>query len=186
MLTVDITQTDYQSVKNIIDQNIENFWHFSCRIIFVTDFYESKIIRDLVGYFLEKNMIFSPWNARFILITDELVNNAIEHGSRPGDVNECTIHFKTTKRKLKISIEVHDSWKGKDSISSEGMNALQEKKMQEVLWKTPYLRRRGRGLFHITSKLVDSLYFKDAIDGWLIVWIQKSFTHEEILKKSLI
>jgi anti-sigma regulatory factor (Ser/Thr protein kinase) len=180
MITLDITQTDYQSVKNIIDQNIEDFWNFSCKIIFVTDFYESKIIRDLVGYFLEKNTIFSPWKARFILITDELINNSIEHGSRPWDINHCIIKIKTTKTKLKIWLEVIDSWHGKDSKWSEEMEKIKTKKAEETQWDNTYMGSRGRGLFHITSKLVDNLYFKDASNGWLVVWIEKSFTNKEL------
>ena len=54
-----------------------------------------------------------PWRGRFVLITDELVNNSIEHGSEKNDINECIIktHRKADNSLFKISVEVHDTGK---------------------------------------------------------------------------
>lgn len=68
-----------------------------CHIEFGADHSQSKIIRDFVGKIFESNNIFSPWRGRLILITDELINNAIEHGSQVGDIDVCMIRASRNK-----------------------------------------------------------------------------------------
>jgi two-component sensor histidine kinase len=54
--------------------------------------------------------ITHPWRGRFILITDELINNAIEHGSREGDIDSCVIEAGRKKDgEFFITLEVHDT-----------------------------------------------------------------------------
>jgi hypothetical protein len=45
---------------------------------------------------------------------------------------------------------------------------------QLKLWYWHHESIRWRGLFMITFKSVDRLYFKDTKNWWLIVWIKKN------------
>lgn len=77
-----------------------------------SDFSNSKIIRDFVGAIFDSFEIPTLWCGRFILITDELVNNSIEHGSSEGDINQCIITTQLENNELfRISLEVQDTGK---------------------------------------------------------------------------
>jgi anti-sigma regulatory factor (Ser/Thr protein kinase) len=74
--------------------------------------------------------------------------------------------------KSQIIIEVQDTGKWNFAKSAEEMLALKEMKMEE--WFDNHKSIRGRGLFMIILKLADELYFKDAPNGGLIVWVKKN------------
>lgn len=69
------------------------------------------MIRDLTLYVFEKNNINVPWKNRFALVSDELVNNAIEYGSLPLDKNLFKIKFSQENGKLLVNLEVYDTGK---------------------------------------------------------------------------
>ncbi len=154
-----------------LETGVHDFMNVDCSIDFSADHSQSKIIRDFVGKIFESHNIFSPWRGRIILITDELINNAIEHGSQAGDIDTCIIHAHKNKEWVfHIIIEVHDTGKGKDAESAKNIAAI---KQDRTSHNGVYMKRRGRGLFHITEKLVDTLEFSESPHGGLAVRIEK-------------
>jgi hypothetical protein len=81
MTSVDISNLDYASALDLLKKANPDFSHIATTIEFGADHSQSKIIRDFIGFIFDHHNIRTPWGGRFILITDELVNNAIEHGS---------------------------------------------------------------------------------------------------------
>jgi anti-sigma regulatory factor (Ser/Thr protein kinase) len=149
--------------------------HISCEISFDADHSRSKIIRDFVGIIFDTHNIEQPWKGRFVLITDELINNAIEHGSQPTDIDSCVIEAHDTATGFTISLEVHDTGRGKDAKDATHMESIRDDRLSEGETKSGvYMSKRGRGLFYITEKLVDHLSFASSPRGWLAVRIEKS------------
>ncbi len=151
----------------IVDNSI------SCQIDFNADHSRSKIIRDFVGKIFDTYNIHYPWRGRFILITDELINNAIEHGSTNGDIDSCIIEAWIDKNDaFYISIEVHDTGCWKDSKDVTHMETIRNNRLQ---WTNDrvYMEKRWRWLFHITEKLVDRLSFSMSPKWGLAVKIEK-------------
>jgi anti-sigma regulatory factor (Ser/Thr protein kinase) len=145
--------------------------HVDLVIDFWADHAQSKIIRDFVGAIFEFHQIRTPWGGRFILITDELINNAIEHGSSEGDLDTCIIKaFQDTLEGFQITLEVHDTGNGKDGKKATEMSAVKESHTSQ---DGTYMEKRGRGLFHITEKLVDRLEFRESPRWGLAVRIEK-------------
>ena len=115
------------------------------------------------------------WRGRFVLITDELVNNAIEHGSAAGDLDSCIIRASEDESKdFSITLEVHDTGRGKDSKDASHMEDIRDQKLEEHNADGVHMEKRGRGLFYITEKLVDRLSFDESIHGGLAVKIEKN------------
>lgn len=175
---LDISHLDYQAALDYIIQENPDFSHIDTHIEFWVDHSQSKILRDYVGKIFEVNGITSSWRWRFILITDELINNAIEHWSSLWDLDSCVIHVEKSKDEgFSINIEVHDTGRGKDSEKAKDMIQVKndrQKKEGEV-----YMEKRGRGLFYITEKLVDKLSFSESPKGWLAVIIEKNIPKAE-------
>ncbi len=109
MLQIDISNLEYNELIHFVNTNISNFGTFDLQLIFKADYNQSKIIRDLTLFLFQKNNIEVPWKNRFVLISDELVNNSIEYGSLPLDKNNFTIHFNTENNTLTINMEVCDT-----------------------------------------------------------------------------
>ncbi len=110
MFSFDISHMGYENAMQILSTAILNNKQISCQIDFNADHSRSKIIRDFVGQIFDKYQIHYPWRGRFILITDELINNAIEHGSADGDIDTCIIEAgMDINNAFYISIEVHDT-----------------------------------------------------------------------------
>jgi anti-sigma regulatory factor (Ser/Thr protein kinase) len=96
------------------------------------------------------------------LIADELVNNAIEHGSSHGDIDSCIIRAKKNEDNVfAIELEIHDTGKGKDAKDATHMEKIKSEKTKTQK-NGIYMEKRGRGLFHITEKLVDELSFSES------------------------
>ena len=91
MYSCDISNLSNDEAANRLFAAIDNPNYILCEIIFVAEHSRSKIIRDFVGHIFDIHYIYHPWRGRLILIADELVNNAIEHGSNPGDIDSCII-----------------------------------------------------------------------------------------------
>lgn len=163
MVSINIAHLDYQKALDTITREIHSITQVDCRIEFSADHSQSKIIRDFVGKIFEANNIFSPWRGRLILITDELINNAIEHGSQVGDIDVCIIRAnRNAEGVFHIMIEVHDTGKGKDADNAKDIQSIKKDRMSH---SGIYMKRRGRGLFHITEKLVDTLEFSESPHG---------------------
>jgi len=149
-------------------------------IRFEADHANSKIIRDFVGVIFDAHGIYRPWRGRFILITDELVNNAIEHGSAPGDIDTCIIEAGIGKDGLfYISFEVQDTGNGKKKFDVKNLDYFRDKTRAG---EDVYLEKRGRGLFHITEKLVDKLTFREGESGGLVVRVEKSLEDTDTIR----
>ena len=111
MLHIDISNIEYQSLLNFVNTNVTDFRDFEFAIVFKADYNQSKMIRDITLYLFEKNKIEAPWKNRFALVSDELVNNAIEYGSLPLDKNLFRIRINKNEDKFYINIEVYDTGK---------------------------------------------------------------------------
>ncbi len=141
--------------------------------IYKSDFKNAKFLRDFIGVICN-NLHFSEKNkSRFILIVDELNNNAIEYWTEEWGENK--IRFKTVENDdntVEITIEVEDSGKWSNPKKALDMETLRAHQLK--LWYWHHESIRWRGLFMIIVKSVDRLYFKDSIDRWLVVWIKKN------------
>ena len=144
----------------------------SIEFIYESYFKNSKVLRDFVEIiWLKLNLPHSDM-ARFILVVDELNNNAIEYWSEEWWENKLRINICNNWDELGVCIEVEDTWKWlkhKNALEMETLRAHQLK-----LWYGNHESIRGRGLFMIIVKSVDRLYFKDSDNWWLIVWIRKN------------
>ena len=81
MFHFDISHQDYDTAMRLLRETYRDLSNIDIEIEFGTDHSQSKILRDFVGSVFDAHGVFAPWKGRFVLITDELVNNAIEHGS---------------------------------------------------------------------------------------------------------
>lgn len=179
MIHLNIAEKSYEESIELIRSSVTDIHDVACTIEFGADHSQSKIIRDFVGMIFDAHGIHVPWRWRFILITDELVNNAIEHGSSAWDLDLCIIE---ARRKADgnffITLEVHDTGTGKDAKDANHMEAIKNTKLQEHDEHGIYMEKRGRWLFHITEKLVDRLSFSESPKWWLAVKIEKNITIE--------
>ncbi len=173
MFSCDISHLSYEAAMNQLSKGMNVNTNISCQIDFEADHSRSKIIRDFVWSIFDLHAIHHPWRGRFILITDELINNAIEHGSQEGDIDSCIIEAGTNdKNDFFITLEVHDTWSGKDAKDATHMEDIRTNRLQTEDGGV-YMDKRGRGLFHITEKLVDRLSFSLSPKWWLAVKIEK-------------
>lgn len=181
MVSVSLVDLEYNSGIQRLHESCPDRSRVSCSIEFGTGHSQSKIIRDWIGEIFDAHGIFAPWRGRFILITDELINNAIEHGSAEWDTDTCIIHAgKEEDGSFRIALEVHDTGNGKDSEKAKDMLSIREE--HAVNGDEVYMEKRGRWLFHITEKLVDSLEFTESPRGGLAVKIEKNIPESEYSK----
>lgn len=172
MVVINIAHQEYARALDHIEKSISDMNDLHCTIEFSADHSQSKIIRDFVWKIFDTHHIRTLWRGRFILITDELINNAIEHGSAKDDLDSCVIHAGLSETwEFRISLEVHDTGNGKDSGNIQDMSVIMDTHTRH---KWVYMGKRGRWLFHITEKLVDNLSFSKSPIGWLAVKIEKT------------
>lgn len=175
MIVVDISGLDYREGLDTLISHIHNREKINIHIDFWADHRESKIIRDFVWIIFDTFEIDNPWKWRFILITDELINNAIEHWSLPWETDSCVINAaEDEKWEFSIVIEVHDTGNGKDAKDATRMSEIKEMKKSQN--NDIYMGKRWRWLFHITEKIVDRLSFSESPRWWLAVKIEKNIT----------
>lgn len=136
-----------------------------------SNFTNTRIIRRFVELASVKIGMSEEWVNRMILIVDELNNNAIEHGSTDTSQSEMRVTMDKTDIHIQVNIEVEDSWTGPHPKKAKDMELLREKALQK--WFKHHNSIRGRGLFLIITKLVDTLYFSDSETWGLIVGIHK-------------
>lgn len=145
------------------------------RIAIPTQAYFLSGIRDFVVN-LTKNLTgFSgQWAFRFQAVVDELCNNAIEHGSKPGEFINVTL-ISTKNKSLEVIVE--DTGTGKDKITAEQLTALLQERKQ--MMTTQYLGFRGRGLPKIVGEWTDELVFENTSQGGIRVKVKKYLRKEE-------
>lgn len=149
---------------------------FECAFLFESDFRNAKVLRDYLGKIFQIVGLSSLWKGRFILIADELNNNAIEYGSLAGEINIMRIKISQTDVSTEVLLEVEDTWHGAAAKSAQMMEELRTKKLTEGF--QDHTSIRGRGLFLIITRLVDSLYFADSEKWGLLIWVKKSIQKE--------
>ncbi len=142
--------------------------------VYKSIFRNTKYLRFIVENILTELWVEKAWIWRFVLIVDELNNNAIEYWSKKTDKNKVRFksRFDKETRNLEINIEVEDMWTWKWHKKAADMIKMEKEKVSK--WFEKYESIRWRWLFLIIYKLVDSLYFIDSDNWWLIVWIKKN------------
>jgi anti-sigma regulatory factor (Ser/Thr protein kinase) len=135
-------------------------------------------IRDFTLTLIKNMTEFSEqWAYRFQSIVDELCNNAIEHGSKEGEI--IKIIFQSLHKDY-IQIVVEDTGTGKEQLKADQINKLvQERKSQTVLNGLI----RGRGLPKIVAEWTDELEFSDTDQGGIRVRVRK-YLNDPKLKTS--
>jgi len=157
--------------KQFLESCIQNDTFDVC-FIFGSSFVNAKLLRDTVDMVCAIMWLDSKWKTRMVLIVDELNNNAIEYGSKETDMNKLHIYIKKEPwNSFDIKISVQDSGNGEHAKSAQEMEELRDTRTQK--WFKNHNSIRWRWLFMIISNLVDILYFKDAENKGLIVWIEK-------------
>ena len=142
---------------------------FSVRIEYDSIFSNTPKLRFLMESLLDMYGVDVKDKNRLVLVSDELNNNAVEHGTGECWNNAMEVSVeKRANNKLFVNIEVTDCGEG----SAVYMENLQQEKEESGFQNHRSIR--GRGLFLITEKIVDNLYFKDAKDGGLTVWVEKT------------
>lgn len=108
-----------------------------------------EMARNLTG-------LNDQWAHRFQTIVDEMCNNAIEHGSNPGDEIALTFHLKPGEY---LEVVVEDQGSGEHKITAADLARLVEEKKQAK--ETDIHSLRGRGLARIVTRWTDELEFTD-------------------------
>lgn len=96
------------------------------------------------------------WAHRFQTIVDEMCNNAIEHGSKPGDEIALTFHLKPGEY---LEVVVEDQGSGEKSMNAAELTRLVNEK--KAMKNTDIHSLRGRGLSRIVTRWTDELDFAD-------------------------
>ena len=120
-----------------------------------------EMVRNLTG-------LPDQWAFRFQTIVDELCNNAIEHGSHPGEEIALTFYTKPTQW---LEVVVEDKGTGPKSLGSEELQKLIL--ARKDLPDTEIHGLRGRGLARIVAKWTDELDFHDREGGGMLVRARK-------------
>lgn len=159
------------NIKEFISNEI-NDKVIDVEFIYIADFKNAKLLRDFIEVIWNMLWLEQRDISRFILVVDEISNNAIEYWSQVWSFNKLRIKTINNWNSIDINIEIEDAWnseKHKNALEMETLRAHQLK-----LWYWKHASIRWRGLFMITIKTVDRLYFKDTKAWWLIVWIKKN------------
>lgn len=152
-------------------ENHLNKYNLGIEFHYNSKFENAKILRDFIDVIFTKIDINPIQISRIILLSDELNNNAIEYGSLKGDNNIMRVKVIKKDNKIKINIEVEDSWKWLKHLTASAMEDNKKKIIKEGFKNHKSIR--WRWLFMIILKIVDNLYFKDSSNGGLVVWFDK-------------
>lgn len=173
MLSLDISKLEPEEIVARMDELLPDPASCEMELTYLAHFPLSRHVRETLAHLLRRNGIDDRWQNRFALISDELVNNSIEHGSATGETN--SFYMKIAKGEdgfLTLTLEVTDTGHGLHAKNATEMVALLAEKKKT--WFTDATRKRGRG-FQIMEKLVDRVYFRDATKGGLTVGVTKRF-----------
>lgn len=136
-----------------------------------SDFSNTKTLREFIDNIFVIFNIKDLWKSRFVLISDELNNNAIEYWTKSWDLNKMKLFVSKNNDWVLINLEVIDSWNWEKAKTSKEMEDLRLERLDRGFDNHKWIR--WRGLFQIIHKIVDDLYFKDSSPVWLIVWVNK-------------
>ena len=157
-------------IDNFISEKMEN-WSIDIEFIYVANFKNTKILRDFIEVICKRLWIPHNEVSKFILIVDELNNNAIEYWTESSWKNKLRINATSNSELININIEVEDTGKWISHKSALEMETLRAHQLKR--WYVDHKSIRWRWLFLIIVKTVDRLYFKDTKSWGLIVWIKK-------------
>ena len=138
----------------------------------------SPRIRELVLSVIRNNTKFSSrWACRLQSVIDELVNNAIEHGSNGNSLVTITIFLSPIDGSLEVTIS--DTGTGNKKTTAEVLT----KKMREdyeIMKVNPLLNTsiRGRWLAQIVLNWSDAFDIRDNDKGGLTTRVTKYLTLE--------
>lgn len=137
-------------------------------IILPTQAYFLSGIRDFTLNLIKNMTEFSEqWAYRFQSVVDELCNNAIEHGSLPGE--EIKLIF-INEPHQSIEIFVEDSGTTPNHLKAEDISSIvQERRAHSYINKGI----RGRGLSKIVAEWTDELEFQNTPNGGIKVRVKK-------------
>lgn len=148
-------------------------------ITFPTNAYFISGLRDFTLNMIKNTTNFSErWAYRFQSVVDELCNNAIEHGSAPGQ--EVKIIFIYAKDQW-LEIEVEDSGTGKEKLTAEELKNLYQTRIEPGYKFTGI---RGRGLAKIVGEWTDEIIFEDRLEGGLRVKVKKYLNNPQFQNAS--
>jgi anti-sigma regulatory factor (Ser/Thr protein kinase) len=137
-------------------------------IILPTNAYFISGIRDFTLGLIRNMTEFSEqWAFRFQSVVDELCNNAIEHGSRPGENIKLTF---INHPHNSIEIIVEDSGTGKSSLKADDIARIVTERSHPN-----YVHNgiRGRGLSKIVAEWTDELEFTNIEGSGVRVRVKK-------------
>lgn len=133
-----------------------------------TNAYFVSGIRDFTLNLIRNMTEFSEqWAFRFQSVVDELCNNAIEYGSKPGE--NITITFVHHPHES-IEIFVEDSGTGAEKISAAELTRIVNDRRNP---NYVFSGIRGRGLAKIVAEWTDELEFMDRPEGGIKVRVLK-------------
>jgi anti-sigma regulatory factor (Ser/Thr protein kinase) len=167
------------SPKGLTQENIpKNDQDIEITITLPTQAYFLSGIRDFTLNLIKNTSDFSEqWAYRFQSIVDELCNNAIEHGSKGGDL--ISIVFQNAPSEY-IQILVSDHGSGNTHMKAEEINKIvNERREQNILNGLI----RGRGLPKIVSEWTDELEFMNNPDGGITVRVRKYLNDPKFQKE---
>lgn len=148
-------------------------WDIELDISYPSDFRNAKILREFMDDICKACGVSPKWRTRLVLIIDELNNNAIEYGSKKGDSNTLSLFISPKEGKdFSLQAKVTDSGTWEYAKKAKDMEKLRREHENEDFTKHHSIR--GRGLFLIISRLVDSLHFIDDSKWGLTVQIEKT------------
>ncbi|MFA5830086.1 MAG: ATP-binding protein [Candidatus Gracilibacteria bacterium] len=140
-----------------------------------TNAYFMSGIRDFTLSLIRNMTEFSEqWAFRFQSVVDELCNNAIEHGTAPGD--DIKITFISNPHES-IEILVEDKNNGTNKTTAEQLKQLIDERR-----KPNYIHKgiRGRGLSKIVAEWTDELEFKDIENNGILVRVKKNLNDPKL------
>ncbi len=143
-----------------------------------TNAYFISGIRDFTLNLMRNMTEFSEqWAFRFQSVVDELCNNAIEYGSKPGD--DITITFLHHPHES-IEIFVEDRGSGSKKAHASDLNQIIRDRRDPNYVFTGI---RGRGLAKIVAEWTDELEFSDRPEGGIKVRILKYLKNPGLQKE---
>lgn len=149
-------------------------------IILPTNAYFMSGIRDFTLSMIKNMTKFSEqWAYRFQSVVDELCNNAIEHGSAPGQDIQVTF-INVPEESIEIIID--DTGTAKDALKADKVKELVTQRSQPNF---PFTAIRGRGLAKIVAAWTDELEFIDLPTGGLRVRVKKYLNKQPELKQPI-
>ena len=138
---------------DIIDKEfLSKVWtsvKYEINFLFKSDFSNAKYLRDFLSNILDIVWVEKTWKNRFVLIADEMNNNAIEYWSKNWEINSFRFVSEKINDEISIKIEVEDSWKWEKAKNSKEMEVLRDQRLKK--WFQDHDSIRWRWLFLIIT-----------------------------------